>query len=118
MASGTSLYYGHDKPIGITSLGELDDPEADYSFDILFVFKDDASNRVFYGRDSGCSCPSPFEDFTWDGPDKNSFTEVTKANFESFINVLWAEYYRGYYTDEKREIENKVKKVLNVWHAR
>lgn len=36
--------------------------EPDYDFDIVRVMKDDKGNH-YWGRDSGCSCPTPFEDF-------------------------------------------------------
>ena len=116
MATGTSLYYATDKSIGITLIGCMDDPNADYSFDLFFVFRDDASGRIFYGRDSGCSCPAPFENDTWNGPDDNTFDEVTKQTYDSFINEMWNDFYKGHSSlqDEKREIENKVKELLNV----
>ncbi len=36
--------------------------EPDYDFDIVRVVKDSKGNH-YWGRDSGCSCPTPFEDF-------------------------------------------------------
>ena len=37
-----------------------EDPAADYSFDDIALFKKDDKYALFF--DSGCSCPSPFED--------------------------------------------------------
>lgn len=36
----------------------------DYSFDIVAVWRDNETGRLFGAFDSGCSCPSPFEDFS------------------------------------------------------
>lgn len=36
------------------------DPAADYSFDDIVLFKNGNKYALFF--DSGCSCPSPFED--------------------------------------------------------
>lgn len=46
---------------GLTIIGSLDDPQASWSFDMLVVWEHE-DGRLFYGQDSGCSCPSPFED--------------------------------------------------------
>lgn len=41
-------------------VGSIDHPDACYSFDYLVVWQHE-DGRLFYGRDSGCSCPAPFE---------------------------------------------------------
>lgn len=38
------------------------DTAGDYEFSMLVIWKD-AEARLYYATDSGCSCPSPFEDF-------------------------------------------------------
>ena len=75
------------------------------------VFQHNPSGRVFYGSDSGCSCPSPFEDDHFAGPDDTSFEEVTKINFKDFVSSLQG-HYPGTSQDEKRDIERKVKEIL------
>ncbi len=42
-------------------LTEVELAEADYSFDILAVWKGELG--FYLATDSGCSCPSPFEDY-------------------------------------------------------
>lgn len=56
------VYY-QPEAFGLTPLGQLDDPDADWSFDIFSVWKHE-SGKIYYGEDAGCSCPSPFEDAT------------------------------------------------------
>jgi hypothetical protein len=97
----------------VTTISEIDDPDSCYSFDYFWTFQHNASGRVFYGQDSGCSCPSPFENDTFDGPDKTSFTEVTETNLEDYVRALWA-HYDGHASlqDEKRETERKVRAII------
>lgn len=38
--------------------------EADYNFDLTRVYRHTETGELFYAEDSGCSCPSPFEDTT------------------------------------------------------
>ncbi len=40
----------------------FEDPDADYSFDTLCFWKT-PEGLVYSASDSGCSCPSPFEDY-------------------------------------------------------
>lgn len=72
-----NLYYSPEKS-GLRPIGQLNDPDADYSFDMLVVWQHE-DGRVLYGSDSGCSCPSPFEDQTVD-----DLTEVTRSSWGAF----------------------------------
>lgn len=47
-------------------VSDFDVADEPYQFDIVRVMFDDARGAYRIGRDSGCSCPSPFEDFTSD----------------------------------------------------
>lgn len=58
----TSVYSNPEK-FGLTVLIEKEDPGACYSFDTVIVWED-ANGRLYWAADAGCSCPSPFEDFT------------------------------------------------------
>lgn len=64
---------------GLTLVGSLDDPWACYSFDDLCVWSHE-DGRVFWATDSGCSCPSPFEDFK------------SLDDLEEVTNDTWAEF--------------------------
>lgn len=47
---------------GLTLVAEHDFSDGCYQFDIRAVWVDD-KGRLFTARDSGCSCPSPFEEY-------------------------------------------------------
>lgn len=55
------VYYSPEH-FGLTPIGQLDDPEASWSFNTFVVWKHEETGKIYYGSDSGCSCPSPFED--------------------------------------------------------
>lgn len=57
---GNDIYYNPEK-FGLEKVGEFDWSEPDYSFDICVVWKA-KRGQYWIGNDSGCSCPSPFED--------------------------------------------------------
>lgn len=48
--------------LDLEEVGVIDDPAADYSFDYLVVWKH-KDGDLYWASDSGCSCPSPFEDY-------------------------------------------------------
>lgn len=56
------VYY-NPEAFGLTAVGVLDFSSGSYEFDYTAVWVDD--NKVLYwADDSGCSCPSPFENYT------------------------------------------------------
>ncbi len=57
-----SVYYSPGKH-GLKQVVEVNLSEPDYSFDLLVVWKHEESGKLYWAQDSGCSCPSPFEDY-------------------------------------------------------
>lgn len=56
------VYYQPEK-FGLTPVAEIEYSSGMYEFDTRVVWRH-SSGLLFTARDSGCSCPSPFEDFT------------------------------------------------------
>lgn len=77
--------------------------EPQWDFNMHVIFKHEDTNKVYYAHDSGCSCPTPFEDFS--GID--DMEEITKEGFESFSSMIMREDYGT--VGEKREFLDKVK---------
>lgn len=65
-----NIYY-NPEAFGLELVGAFEWTEPSWSFDTLAVWKE-RRGRYWIGEDSGCSCPSPFEDITdinqLDGP--------------------------------------------------
>jgi hypothetical protein len=57
-----NVYY-HPEIHGLERVSEVDYSDGCYQFDLRVVWKD-SKGRLWTARDSGCSCPSPFEDTT------------------------------------------------------
>lgn len=55
-----NVYYNPEK-YGLTIVGEVSWMEPCYGFDFTLVLVDE-EGILWWGRDSGCSCPAPFED--------------------------------------------------------
>jgi hypothetical protein len=56
----SNVYY-NPEDFGLEVVGSVDVGEM-YEFDMFVVFRETATGRIGYATDSGCSCPSPFED--------------------------------------------------------
>ena len=55
-------YYGHYK--GFTKLDEIEWDNESYAFNITGIWVRDEDGTVWYADDSGCSCPTPWENTT------------------------------------------------------
>lgn len=74
--------YSEPEKFGLEVVGEVDPGEA-YEFDTLVVWRETATGALLYGTDSGCSCPTPFEDMGRD--DLTPITAQTWAEFEAAV---------------------------------
>jgi len=54
--------WAHPHKFGLEAVGDIEWGEPCYSFDTTIVRRD-KDGQMYYADDSGCSCPSPFEDF-------------------------------------------------------
>lgn len=97
--------YNQPEAFGLIIVGELNDPDACYSFDDLVVWQHVESGVVYYAVDSGCSCPSPFEDFT----SLDTLTQVTAETWDSFEKAV--KEHAVYSWREPTVDENAVRKV-------
>jgi len=99
--------YYNPKACNLVLVDELNEP-LDYAFNILAVWQHPESKRVFYAKDSGCSCPIPFEMYHFNSPDETNLDEITKINCYGFSTSV--EQFPA--TMEERQ--NILKKVRNV----
>lgn len=59
--------YNKPELYGLERVAEIQWGEPDYSFDLTCVLRRTSDGTLWYASDSGCSCPSPFEDaYEWD----------------------------------------------------
>lgn len=69
--------YANPEKFGLKLIGMVDRSDGNYRFDIFVVWKKGRS--LFYGTDSGCSCPQEFEDKGVDDLTQGRKAEVIRA---------------------------------------
>ena len=77
-----NVYYSPEAS-GLTIFDSID-TAGSYEFDIFLILMDENKN-LYYCKDSGCSCPVPFEDVT-------NVDEITLSTFYNFEQALTNHY--------------------------
>jgi hypothetical protein len=108
-------YYAPEK-FNLTILGEVDFGGG-YDFDLFVVWHDILGN-LYVGGDSGCSCPSPFEDFTIEDLERTSLIKLQALLMER-LEEKRSYGYRIHETDSWNvDIVNLIEKVRTYGHNR
>jgi hypothetical protein len=81
----SGIYHNPEK-YGLTTIGEIDWSDGEYQFDFTVVWQD-GDESFWYGDDSGCSCPSPFEDTGLNDLVRLPSLEQFKTHCESRMQV-------------------------------
>lgn len=71
--------YRNPAAFGLEIIMEADIGES-YSFNRMVIFSDLQTGDLYFAQDSGCSCPSPFEDLI----SRSDLTRVSPENMEAF----------------------------------
>jgi hypothetical protein len=87
MAWDTPDVYDSPEKFGLKIIDQLDERDLSYMFNMVVAWKHEESGKVYVARDSGCSCPSPFEDCT----SLDKLDEITKESFEELRKELLSE---------------------------
>lgn len=98
-------YYSPEK-CGLGIFDEIDTGAA-YEFDMFIIWEKLDDKTLWWATDSGCSCPTPFEDHRED-----DLKEITLDNFEEFTKNL--ESHCSYRKSEYQDIRKRVKDFLNT----
>ena len=97
--------YNNPKMHNLTQIDGLDEPDMSYSFTMLYAWLHE-DGTVYYAEDSGCSCPSPFEDYTsLDYYNLYNSKHQDMGHLESMVKDFNSS------NEEKRQFLNKVKAV-------
>ena len=95
-----NIYY-EPEAFGLEIWREFDVSSRSYEFNAFVIWRRKEGGRLFYATDSGCSCPSPFENERPSTlkPISERTYETFKSDFESFNNQEYIE--RPVSADEK-----------------
>ena len=89
--------YSNPENYGLKILAEASEDEA-YQFN-MFVVWEDCAGGMYYADDSGCSCPSPFEEFMHPAG-------LNKLKWETFNQDL-DKWVQGYSHDDYEDSQLK-----------
>ena len=95
MGYGLPDVYYQPEAFDLVPVAELDVYEPNYSFDIVAVWKHSPTGQMYMGYDSGCSCPSPFEDYTsLDKLDRLDFAQLEEWVKNAYDQNAKADFLR------------------------
>lgn len=66
----------------------LDESDLSYEFNTLIVVEETQSGKLYYATSSGCSCPTPFEEYYFVSDKDNDLNEINRETFDSFVNEV------------------------------
>lgn len=95
------VYYSPEK-FGLTPLGDIDFSDGCYQFDLTAVWRD-ATGKLLWADDAGCSCPSPFESVGID-----DLSTGTPAELQAHLEKRNTEGYDGDRSDAIAELMGRV----------
>lgn len=79
----SNIYY-QPADFGLEIVAEIEYSDGNYVFDTRVVWKEIKGRKFYTARDSGCSCPTPFEDCNLSNIDLLDFDELRReVNEES-----------------------------------
>jgi hypothetical protein len=93
----SDVYY-NPEAFGLIQVAQHDFSDGNYEFDYRVIWEDKDGN-LLTARDAGCSCPSPFEDYT-------RIEDIDKFNLDDLIteaNNEQSEHYNGDSLSDWRE---------------
>ena len=89
-----NIWYAPEK-FGLVQFAEFEYSDGCYQFDTRVVWKDE-QGQLWTARDSGCSCPTPFEDYHLGNIDRLTCTDVIreewKDNFDRCPDMTQDQY--------------------------
>lgn len=106
-------YYSPEE-CGLKVVGLLEDQNADYSYDSILVVQDIETGKLYAAHDSGCSCPTPFEDIKGLG----DMVEIqSELDMRAFVEMEESEYSQKWVHGDRFDLYRKVRTELNVTKA-
>lgn len=105
--------YSDPEHFGLEVFGTIDAAPGSYEFDYLVVWREKATGQLWWASDSGCSCPTPFEDFSFPNRGDHVLRKVNTARgFSRTVADFLGEWeYRREATGATAQAEALVRKV-------
>lgn len=100
--------YYNPENLGLTMVGEYELSEPSWSFDTIIVLEDKYGS-LYAAHDSGCSCPTPFENHKF--PEDFTLIDSVQTLEALTDNCSYSDgvYERSVYTDVKNKVREKLR---------
>ncbi len=82
-----NIYY-NTKECGLTQVDCLDEANLSYEFNTLLILEATQSGRLYWAHSQGCSCPVPFEEYSFVSDEQNDLNEIRRETLDTFIKVV------------------------------
>ncbi len=99
--------YSNPEKSGLKIVGQVDFSSGSYEFDYLVVWQDVETGDTYYASDSGCSCPSPFENL-----EREDLLPINRLQ-DLLEHVEYAKRERSY--DSPQRISDDCIRLVNAW---
>ena len=96
--------YYSPEALGLSVVADLEMSEPNWSFDTVVVWRHIESGQIYWAHDSGCSCPTPFEDYT-------SLDKLTKLSSDAEYDELKRFVSDSYQAGERAAFLRKVRQA-------
>lgn len=103
----SNIYYNPEH-FGLEIVAEIEYSSGSYEFDTRVVWKEKDGRKCYTMRDSGCSCPTPFESYNLSNVELLDIEALRREVNEEVLND-----YRRVSQDKAQEFLSKVKAAAN-----
>jgi hypothetical protein len=109
-------FYYNPKESDLEIVWTLEEPDLSYEYNMLVVWKHIPTGKFYYASDSGCSCPSPFEDFN-KLEELAELTSLSFAQFQSDVEEFahWNKDEEDRLAVEKASLIHEMKQALDIY---
>ncbi len=83
----SNVYYNPEQ-CGLKIIDTLDESGLSYEFNTLTIFEAIQNGKIYWAQSSGCSCPTPFEEYHFSDENDHNLNEVNEQTLDSFINTV------------------------------
>ena len=99
----SNIYYSPEK-FGLEAVAQIEYSDRDYVFDIRIVWKD-KNGKLYTARDSGCSCPVPFEDI--------ALADVNCFSYDTIRSEVHQDTQGNASEEQKQEFLRKIREATS-----
>lgn len=104
-----NVYYNPEE-CGLKIVGSLDEADLSYEFNTLIVLESNQNGKLYWATSSGCSCPTPFEEYHFRNDDEHNLSVLNEETLDNFLSAVKSFPISP---DEKQSLIRKVKYRLN-----